>query len=194
MLKKEKPAIHIEGALDGEPVQTRTDGSPTNRRAFLNKLGGAAVLAVGANAIEMGPLAKPASAREGIGGRGGRAQEAFKIRVRAAAEERDVRIPSQVTNGDEERYPNFIGNFSKGLPHNSIGEVDESAYERLIDAAEREKPDGFEIVPLGGTAKLVNPAAGAAFDLEGTDSHQLAIGPPPALASQIRADDILSTL
>jgi len=27
------------------------------------------------------------------------------------------------TNGDEELYPNRIGNFHKTLPHNSIGEV-----------------------------------------------------------------------
>jgi len=33
----------------------------------------------------------------------------------------------------------------------------------------------LEKVPLGGNVKLVNTLAGLSFDLEGTDSHQLAI-------------------
>jgi hypothetical protein len=36
---------------------------------------------------------------------------------------------------------------------------------------------------------LVDPQAGLAFDLEGTDSHQLAIAPAPALASAWRAGE-----
>ena len=108
-----------------------------------------------------------------------RAQEAFKIRVRAAIEERDIPSPRQTTNGDEERYANYIGSYSKGLPHNALGEVDRAAYGRLLDAARVGKAEEIEEVPLGGTVKLVNPMAGVAFDLEGADSHQLAIGPPP---------------
>jgi hypothetical protein len=42
----------------------------------------------------------------------------------------------------------------------------------------------FENLTLGGNTKLVNPLAGLAFDLEGTDSHQLAIPPFRKLASQ----------
>jgi hypothetical protein len=51
--------------------------------------------------------------------------------------------------------------------------------------------NAFEQVPLGGgtnAVKLVNPLAGRAFDLEGTDSHKLAIGPFPSVASQDLAD------
>jgi len=77
------------------------------------------------------------------------------------------------------------------LPHKSIGEVDKTSYERLLDAARDGTAAGFENVPLGGTVKLVNPLAGVAFDMEGRDSHQLAIGPPPAVASQARADDMV---
>src|SRR6266581_1401167 len=43
-------------------------------------------------------------------------------------------------------------------------------------------------VMLGGDTKLVNCLAGLAFDLEGTDSHQLNIPPFPKLASQDLAD------
>ena len=135
--------------------------------------------------------AAPASAHEKTGRDGDRAQEGFKIRVRAAIEERDIPPPRQATNGDEERYANYIGSYSKGLPHNSIGEVDGAAYGRLLDAAREGEAEAFEEVPLGGTIKIVNPMAGVAFDLEGMDSHQLAIGPPPALAGQTRAADMV---
>jgi hypothetical protein len=118
-------------------------------------------------------------------------QESFLIRQRASAEERKAPIPIQATNEDEERYGNFIGNYSKGLPHNTIGEVDRTAYELLLRATNQGTATAFEDVPLGGTIKLANPLAGVAFDLEGIDSHQLAIGPPPAVASQTRADDMM---
>lgn len=41
---------------------------------------------------------------------------------------------------------------------------------------------------MGGNTPLVDPQSGLAFDLEGTDCHQLAIGTPPAVASQRIAD------
>jgi hypothetical protein len=191
MLKLEKTAGQIEGTIKQASILPKCESSSTNRRTFLNKLGGAAILAAGANAIELGPLAKSASAHERRGEGRERARESFEIRVRAAERERDVEIPEQLTNGDERKYTNFIGSYSKGLPHNSIGEVDQAAYEEFLDACRTETTAAFENVPLGGTVKLVNPMSGIAFDLEGTDSHQLAIGPPPALASMTRADDMV---
>ncbi len=41
---------------------------------------------------------------------------------------------------------------------------------------------------MGGNIPLVNPQAGLAFDLEGADSHALAIGTPPSVASRQIAD------
>jgi len=46
-----------------------------------------------------------------------RANRAFDIRVDAAQRERAVPIPPHLNNGDEARYPNRIGNFSKGFKH-----------------------------------------------------------------------------
>src|SRR5258708_17740630 len=160
-----------------------------SRRTFLGQIGGAAAAAgVAASTILVPPLAEAANIPSGssLGASQQRAEECFNIRREAALDERQVPTPNQVTNGDEERYANFIGSYSKGLPHNSIGEVDRTAYERLLDAAGGGTAAGFENVLLGGTVKLVNPLAGVAFDMEGRDSHQLAIGPAPALASQAR--------
>src|SRR5690242_14776952 len=118
-----------------------------------------------------------------------RAQDCFQIRMKAALAERQAAAPNQVTNGDETLYPNRIGNFSKGLPHNSIGEVDRAAYQSLLTALESGDPADFERIQMGGNVLLVNPQAGLAFDMEGADSHQLAIGMPPALASNERAGE-----
>jgi len=46
--------------------------------------------------------------------------------------------PPQISNGDEARYPNFIGNYSQGLPHNSIGEVDPAAYHSVDSRRQRQ--------------------------------------------------------
>ena len=165
--------------------------SGDSRREFFRKLGGAAVVGAAGAVVGIGPLTELAQAGETRGGGGRRAHQCFQIRERAATEEREIATPGQVTNGDEKRYENFIGSYSKGLPHSGIGEVDTAAYEQLVDAAEDGRAEAFEHVPLGGSVKLANPMAGIALDLEGTDSHQLAIGPPPALASQVRADDMV---
>ena len=90
----------------------------------------------------------------------------------------------QLTNGDETRDANRIGNYSKGLVHNSIGQVTNFSYNSLLAAVNSGAPELFSQFQLGGNTPLVDPQAGLAFDLEGTDSHQLAIGTP---ASRLQA-------
>lgn len=92
-------------------------------------------------------------------------------------------MPTETDNGDEARYPNKIGNYSKGLPHNSLGEVDPTAYAALLTAVSSGKPADFEAIPLGGKLKLANPQGGLAFDLEGPDSHACAQLPAPRFDS-----------
>ena len=58
-------------------------------------------------------------------------------------------------NGDEELYPNRIGNYSKGLPHQSNGEVQLNAYNALLDALRTGTPAMFEQIPMGGNRKLI---------------------------------------
>ena len=55
------------------------------------------------------------------------------------------------TNGDEIRYSNRIGNFSKGLPHNAIGEVDPAAYQSLLNAMSTGNPQDFDRIVMGGS-------------------------------------------
>jgi len=118
-----------------------------------------------------------------------RRDEAFELRMQAASREKGVPIPAHPTNGDETLYPNRIGNFSKGLPHDSLGEVDATAYGKFLKAVTTGEPADFEAIPIGGNVRLIDPQAGLAFDMEGTDSHQMAIPAAPALASAQRAGE-----
>ena len=63
----------------------------------------------------------------------------------------------------------LLETITKDLQHNGIGEVDPTAYQAFLSAVHRGTWDAFESIPLGGGQKLVNPLAGQAFDLEGTD-------------------------
>src|SRR5262249_21669997 len=71
-------------------------------------------------------------------------KQSFSLRFGAAQRERDLPIDDHQTNGDEQLYPNKIGNFSKALPHNTLGEVDLTAYNSLIKALSSGSPADFE--------------------------------------------------
>jgi hypothetical protein len=181
-----------------EPTATVNRGNATSpvsdldrratRRDFLSRIPGAAAVTVVSSAVPFAHEAARADTSDGSGS--DRVRDSYENREEAAREESKLPVPRQITNGDEQRYSNFIGNFSKGLPHNAIGEVDPSAYRSLLNAVRRGTAAAFEQVPLGGNppTPLVNPLAGLAFDLEGTDSHQTIIPAFPSVASRALAD------
>ncbi len=98
-----------------------------------------------------------------------------------------TKIKKTGSNGDEERFkgaddkPNYIGNFSKGLPHDKFGEVDRAAYKSLLHAVDKEAD--FDKIVLGLGRKLTNPQAGLATDQEGPDPKDLKILAAPSLDS-----------
>jgi hypothetical protein len=172
---------------------TEVQKKASTRRAFLSQVSGAAAATLAAGALVPGaPILAAASPQEASpldsGSNRTRAFKCFNIRVGAAQAELNVRVPDEVTNGDERRFPNYIGNYSKGLVHNGIGEVDSASYASLLRAVNNGDTRLFEQIQMGGKVPLVDPQAGLAFDLEGTDSHQLAIGTPPSVASRDIAD------
>src|SRR5215471_16203774 len=164
--------------------------SAVDRRRFLQGVGGAAALATLDPKRVLALPGEPDPAGAELPG--SRRRRALELRMAAAVEEFRVPVPEHRNNGDEETYPNRIGNYSKGLPHNGYGEVDSSAYESLLHALQTGDPADFEEIVMVGSVPLVDPQAGLAFDIEGTDSHQMALGPPPRLASA--ASDDLSRM
>lgn len=119
-----------------------------------------------------------------------RRQEAFQLRAGAALFQRNLPLPKHPSNGDELIFRNKIGNYSKGLPHNQLGEVNLEAYTALIRALFSGDPDAFESIPLGGALKLVNPQAAYAFELAGPDSHHLSVPAAPSFASAQMAGEM----
>jgi hypothetical protein len=115
---------------------------------------------------------------------------AFQIRVRAAMKQNRIPLPKHPTNGDEELYATKIASYTKNLPHNSLGEVDPNAYQALIKALSSGNPADFDAIPFGGVRKIVAPLLGYNFELEGSDSHHLAVAPPPAFSSAREASEI----
>src|SRR5580765_3910766 len=145
----------------------RSQQSANARRKFLTQVGSLAAVAAGA------PFAAGTPVRAGGDDHGHdghhdddhhggdaleeRARQAYKLRVEAARFHRNQPQPSQRSNGDERRYSNFVGNFSKTLPHDAFGHVDPAAYNALLHAMKTADPADFAAIPRGGAAKLSNP-------------------------------------
>src|SRR5919197_773028 len=88
-----------------------------------------------------------------------------------------------IANGEEADYP-YLANYSKGLPHDALGEVDHDAYRLMLRAVCSGDGADFDKIPLSDAEDmrpLTNPQAGLAFDLEGPDGQSLAIRPAPRI-------------
>jgi hypothetical protein len=155
-----------------------------DRRWFLGQLGLGAASVVGltgaATKVDP-PPGKGGGPFLDVGGV--RRARAFEVRMRAAQLARSRTAVSQTPNGEEGLYLNRIASFSKGLPHDALGEVDPAAYDALLAALQSTDMADFDRLPMGLGRRLTNPLAGIAFDLEGPDSHHLAMRPAPTIAS-----------
>lgn len=167
-----------------------------DRRKFLGKIGKAAVGITAAATIV--PYFEPKGKIFGQNSRSTipgfdprRAGKCMQLRMNAAeANYLNTSSFPRINNGDEGLYPNKIGNYSKGLPHQANGEVDLNAYNALVNALATQSPTHFEQIPLGGTVKLTNPQCGLAFDMEGADSFSFVQPPAPIFASREIAAEI----
>ncbi len=171
-----------------------------SRRKFIGNVGGITAATIAATVVGLPSLSGTKSSEveaAEIGPQKGnqRRNKSAQIRHKAEVFNKQLGPPPHPCNGDEDLYPNKIGSYSKGLPHDNLGEVDLNAYDSLLNALSSGENSDFEAIPLGSPLatrrRLVNPQSGLAFDLEGTDSHQLAIPPAPAFASAEEAGEIV---
>ncbi|MFF8432319.1 vanadium-dependent haloperoxidase [Streptomyces sp. NPDC016566] len=105
-----------------------------------------------------------------------------KLRQRAAERDYPTTWPEHPVNGDES-IPSKIGTYTKGLPHDDLGEVDLTAYARLRLALASGKPADFEAIPIAGERKLLGPQGGLAYDLAGPDPVKLVVPAAPRMDS-----------
>jgi hypothetical protein len=176
--------------LNSSTEQAATsDASGVSRRKFLGGLGGAAAAAAASGVIGLEPLANAATgsvetAADASGAPGRQRRNAsWKARKDAADYWQKQAPGAHANNGDEARFASRIGNYSKGMPHNSFGEVDPSAYDSLLKAIDSSDPDDFEDIILDGTLKLTSPQGGLAFDLQGADAMSLTVPAAPSITS-----------
>ncbi len=179
-------------------TETVTAPSSLSRRGFIGGIGGgAAALAAGALGLE--PLANaavspgPDAAAEAVSTPAqARRKACFKVRKDMADFWWEQGTVSHPTNGDETRYPNKIASYSKSMPHNAFGEVDPEAYESLLKAIRTGKSTDYDAMILApGARRQTSPQCGLAFDMEGVDSHGVAVPAPPALASKEQASEMV---
>jgi membrane-associated phospholipid phosphatase len=172
---------------------------PPNRRQFIGRVGSVTAATIAASAIGMKPLLGTDNAEASAVGppSNQRILQAFNIRRDAAIANKQNTPPGlqHPTNPDDNLYPNKIGSYSKGLPHNANGEVNINAYNALVHALTTGSPADFNTIPMGTPntsvrRKLVNPQASLAFDMGGPDAHSMVQPPAPAFSSPEEGADI----
>lgn len=176
------------------PHQAQPSGPAhdVSRRSFLGGLSGlAAAAGLGGGAATGLVFPRTASAdAEGASGLRARRNHAYRIRHEAALRQKHLPLPTHATNGDD-ALPAYVAQYSKALPHDSLGHVDPLAYETLRDGCCSGSAADIELVPLGGTVKLANPQGAYAYDLEGGDPHLIAIPAPPCFGSVDQAGEMV---
>ena len=180
-MNKTKPNASI--AEGGKPAENDA-GNGSSRRKFLGQVGAALT---GGVVLGKAPLVLAQSdasgATDGIQVPGGvidpRVKKSFAIRVGTATKEALVPVPPHTTNGDEERYPDKSGTYTKAILQDGIGLVNLNAYQTFKKALNSGKDADFENIIIGGTRTLNDPQAGLAFGLEGTDAVQFGNAPSP---------------
>lgn len=186
---------------EGQPRTKATYPSSRSRRAFIGT--------VAAGVVALPPLlsSKSGEARaqevepEAVSTGNKRRKQAANLRIDAANAQRALPIPAHPDNGDEALYATRIGSYSKGLKHDPLtGEVDPAAYNALLAAIASGNDADFDSIVTRGLygssdplrrRRQVNPQSAYTFDLEGTDSQQLAMRAAPAFASAEEAGEMV---
>lgn len=117
-----------------------------------------------------------------------RRQRVYDLRVNVARQY-EAPLVEHPVNGDEELYAKPITCFSKGLPHNALGEALHDAYDALTVAIDGKIP--FAEVPMGGQIELANPQAAYSYQMEGIDPYNLTLPPAPTFASEEIAGEMV---
>ena len=148
-------ARDTNSAPQHSPLSSEAPRSESRRR-FLGNVRGVAMAAATVGAIGLEPLlgsnhSVASAANRDDRPRGSeRAEEAMEIRIEAAKAERRVPIPPHATNGDEERYADKCGTYTKALLQDGPGRVNLNAYQSFKTALNSGNPAAFEDIIMGG--------------------------------------------
>ena len=177
------------GPLEKENASPVTAPKNSNRRQFLGQVGVAASIAAGtlaAPSVTSAQSAASSAPATPSGVNNARIAQAFQLRVTEAVSDALVPAATNVNNGDDARYADKGGTYTKCLEHDQFGRVVPSSYNSFKKALSSGKFSQFEQILLGGTRTLNGPQGGLAFDLEALDNVQFGqpqVPPAPGIAS-----------
>jgi hypothetical protein len=120
-----------------------------------------------------------------------RVERCLALRTATAESDASFGTPAQLTNGDEHRYRDKCGTYTKCVRQVGIGRVDLEAYSTFRAALDSGEPADFDAIILGGPRTLNGPQGGLAFDLQCLDVAQFVSPPAPALASELYATELV---
>ena len=169
-----------------------------SRRLFMGKAGGLTAMAIAATMVPLEPLlgGKETEADASVitYKETDRSRDSFIFRKQTAQAER-INPGVAPDNGDNARYTDHSGLYSKALIHDNLELVNQGSWQSFINALTSGNFSDFENILVGnpgGTnfnAELNGPQAALAFDLEGLDSHATVLPPAPTTASAQTADE-----
>jgi hypothetical protein len=120
-----------------------------------------------------------------------RVARSFACRLANAGQDAFLLEPQRIDNGDEARYADKSGTYTKGILQAGIGLVDLNAYETFKKALSTGDPEDFAAIKLGGTQTLNGPQGGLAFNLDCPDNVQFTQPPAPPVASEDYATELV---
>src|SRR6266446_4127040 len=167
----------------GNPLPNNS-AKGSSRRKFLGQVGAALTggVVLGKAALASARSDNPALG-DGIRAPGrataSRVRPSFAIRFATAREQAGIPVPPHTTNGDEQRYHDKCGTYSKAILQDGIGLVNLNAFQSFKRALNSGNPQDFEHIIMGGPRTLNGPQGGLAFGLEGSDGVQFGNAPCP---------------
>src|SRR5271165_1537075 len=135
----------MERPVRSETQPSRSTAEPEqypaspSRRKFMGKMGGVAAAAATVGAIGLSPiLDSPGTRAEAAAGIAdsinSRVAKCLALRIAAANKDAKVPVPPHTTNGDEQRYADKSGTYTKCLLQDGYGRVNLDAYSGMKTA------------------------------------------------------------
>ena len=188
----------VEGVFEGNSACPEKTGKGSSRRQFLGQVGLAAGLAAGTLAAPAVSSAAQGNTSSGVAVPGGvtnpRVLEAFELRVTEATTDALLGAAKNVNNGDQAKYADHGGTYTKGLAHDSYGRVTPASFASFEKALNTGSFAAFEEIITGGPRTQNGPQGAYAFDLAAPDNSQFGqpqVPPAPAIAGAQSGTELL---
>jgi hypothetical protein len=189
----------VPKALEDNGNSQGKTGKGSSRRQFLGQVGVAAGLAAGtlaAPAVASAQSSSSSSCTSGLPGNvnNQRIIEAFELRVSEATSDAELGAAKNVNNGDQAKYADHGGTYTKPLAHDQYGRVTAASFASFEKALQSGKFSDYQAIILGGTRTLNGPQGALAFDLAAPDNVQFGqpqVPPAPPIAGDQSATELV---